>query len=277
MNDQLLRHEAMNTTFRLHLAGGDPALAGELAFELFHELDRLEDKLSRFREDSEVTRINRLRTGESLRLSDECDACLRLALELHGRTGGLFDVTLGRAIEHRKDGGEGPGPPAIGQLSLDPDQPVLCCVEAGREIDLGGIGKGFALDRLNRMLDAWDAPDSLLAAGASTQLARGRQAWPIQLRGDAAERELLLGNAALSASGTGIQGAHVVHPDPAWKGAGWPRLWVTAASAAEADAWSTAAMMMNEEELGEALLADPALQSILVEREGRPVLLDPLA
>ncbi len=271
MNDRVIRHEAMNTTFSLRLAGDAAGLAGDLAFELFHELDRLEDKLSRFREDSEVTRINRLRAGESLRLSEECDACLRLALDLHGRTGGRFDVTLGRAIEHRKGGGTGPAPASTGQLALDPTEPMISCLEPGREIDLGGIGKGFALDQLNRRLDEWDAPDSLLAAGASTQLARGGRRWPIELRGEAASHGLELGEAALSASGTRIQGAHVVHPDPDWRGTGWTRLWVIAASAAEADAWSTAAMLMDRDELLGALAGDSALRAVFIEQDGEPL------
>ena len=94
-------HEAMNTTFELRLRVADEGLAASLARECIEEIDRLEDRLSRFREDSEVTRINRMREGETLRLSEETAACLRRALEIHRQSGGLFDVTLGRQIEQR--------------------------------------------------------------------------------------------------------------------------------------------------------------------------------
>ena len=62
--------------------------------------------------------------------------------------------------------------------------PAITCEEPGREIDLGGIGKGFALDQLKQLLTEWDADDALLAAGASSLLAFGPSAWPVDLTGE---------------------------------------------------------------------------------------------
>ena len=67
---------------------------------------------------------------------------------MHVVTQGLFDITLGKQIEHQKRRSTGESPTLGGTLALDPDRPVIHCIEAGREIDLGGIGKGFALDCL---------------------------------------------------------------------------------------------------------------------------------
>ena len=267
-------HEAMNTTFELRLRVADEGLAASLARECIEEIDRLEDRLSRFREDSEVTRINRMREGETLRLSEETAACLRRALEIHRQSGGLFDVTLGRQIEQRKAGGAGALAPARGGFMIDPGQPLITCLAEGREIDLGGIGKGFALDRLREILVDWEIAGGLLSAGASTQLAFGDAAWPVELRAEGACQRLELRDAALSASGTSIQGAHIVHPAGP-KQPMWPRLWLVARDATLADAWSTAAILMPRDQLSAALRDTPGLSAILVEEEGAPVALDP--
>ena len=94
--------------------------------------------------------------------------CLLLALDAHQRTGGLFDITLGSRIAQRKAGAAGPETPLAGQLIIHPDVPAITCDIPGRELDLGGIAKGFALDQLQILLDEWDAPDYLLTAGGSS-------------------------------------------------------------------------------------------------------------
>ncbi|MBB5351004.1 thiamine biosynthesis lipoprotein [Haloferula luteola] len=262
------RHEAMNTVFHLRFPG-EAKGAADMAIECFEELDRLEGKLSRFREDSEISRINQLAAGETLYLSDETDECLRIALTLHTDTGGLFDITLGRAIRHRKDQEDGPLPAPAGRLLIHPDRPAITCIEPGRELDLGGIGKGYALDYLAGILLQWDAAACLLSSGASTHLAYGMDSWPIELDGDRSTVEIQLERAALSASGTGIQGSHIVHPDPnAPLAVG--RHWVIADSAAVADAWSTALILAPADRLPDLLRDSPELLHHFEEIDGVP-------
>lgn len=268
---QLFAHDAMNTTFVLRLSGLSPAQAQGMARECCERLDELERKLSRFREESDVFRINRMRAGDTLYLSEECHECLRLALAAHQLTGGLFDVTLGRQIEHRKSGATGQPPELAGRLSLHAEVPAITCEAPGREIDLGGIGKGYALDQLRALLLDWDAPGGLLASGASTILAFGPDPWPVELTGDLTTHPVALCNQALGASGTGVQGAHIVDPrlrqEPASPLA-WKRAWVTAPAAAQADAWSTAVILMAPEELQAFLTEDQVTQAVYVERKG---------
>lgn len=262
-------HEAMNTTFELRLTGTGDAEARGMARDCWERLDELERKLSRFREESDVFRINRMQAGQTLYLSQECHECLRLALEAHQVTGGLFDVTLGRQIEHRKSGGEGMPPGPAGILTLHPDVPAITCEAPGREIDLGGIGKGYALDQLRALLTDWGAPGGLLASGASTLLAFGPQEWPVELAGDRGGLSIRLHGLALGASGTGVQGAHIVHPrDRGAAQLGWKRAWVIAPTAAQADAWSTAVLLMEPEELRAFRVQNLAVEAIWVERGG---------
>ena len=270
-NDRRFEHEAMRTTFTLHLRGMDAGDAEALARECFDQIDYLESKLSRFIEGSDVFRINRMAAGETLYLSESCHECLLLAMDAHARTGGLFDITLGARIEHHKSGADGPAPDLTGRLIIHPDAPAVTCEMPGREIDLGGIGKGFALDRLKLLLTEWDAPGALLAAGASSLLACGPDAWPVDLAGGGGTLRIAIENESLSASGTGIQGAHILHPlgPEAMPAAPCARVWVTAASAALAEAWSTALMLVEPAEIHDFLAGEEGVTAVHADLGGR--------
>lgn len=264
-------HEAMHTTFHLRIRDLEETHARGIARMCFEHVDLLESRLSRYAEGSDVSRINRMAGGETLYLSDECHQCLLLALDASARTGGLFDITLGTRIEHRKTGRPGPPPPLAGKLIIHPDAAAITCEEPGREIDLGGIGKGFALDQLKLLLADWGVGDALLAAGASSLLAIGPQHWPIDLAGDSGCLRVELSNMALSASGTGIQGAHIIHPlDSDEAAAPLPsrRVWVEADTAAQAEIWSTALMLLDPRMIPDFVSGEPGVRSIHVETDG---------
>jgi thiamine biosynthesis lipoprotein len=246
-------HEAMKTTFHLRLPPGDPQHLRSVAKLCFEELDRLEGLLSRFVEGSDVSQINAMQAGDQLFVSEACHACLIEALMMYQETGGLFDVTQGSRIEHVKGGQDGSLPQISGSLIVSPDRPLVTCESPGRQIDFGGIGKGFALDRLKDLLMDWQVEAALISAGASTQLAVGSDPWPLELAGDRDRVTLNLANEALSASGTGVQGSHIVHPDAdaADSPLNYRRLWLTAPTAARADAWSTAILLMTDAQITE--------------------------
>lgn len=266
-------HEAMRTTFTLRLRGLDFLTADGMATECFDQLERMESRLSRFVEGGDVHRINHLRAGETLYLSDTCHQCLLQALDAYARTGGLFDITLGARIDHRKSGAAGPDPELAGKLIIHPDVAAVTCEVPGRLIDLGGIGKGFALDRLRETLIDWGAEDFLLAAGASSLLAHGRSAWPVELAGENRSVRLPLHNQALSASGIRIQGSHIVHPAGGGAMPAQPcdRVWVGAATAALAEVWSTALMLVPFEDIPAFLADEPGVTTVHAERGGEIV------
>lgn len=258
-------HAAMNTQFSLRMVHPDRDRALLVAGACFRELDRLEACLSRYREESDVARINAMGAGATLLIEEETYACLKLALAAGAATGGLFDVTLGAQIEHRKRSAEGDPPPLRGKIELAPDRPLVSCVEAGRQIDLGGIGKGFGLDRMGEILRGHGIEGALLSCGGSTLLALGAESWPVVLKGEGCERKLELCDEALSASGTEFQGAHVLHPDTLETTYGFRRVWVFAGSAAMADAFSTACLVMEAGEIEEFGATAPVLKRIFTE------------
>lgn len=268
-------HDAMNTTFTFRVTD-EPPQYDSILRECCGLLDELEGRLSRFIESSEISRINQLQAGETLYLGEDTHRCLLLAMHARAETGGLFDVTLGRSIARLKDGGTCSPGSEEGRLILHPDSPAITCETPGRELDLGGIGKGYALDRIVELLTDWEVPGALLGAGDSTLLAYGSEAWPVRLAGAEGEPVILhLRNQALSASGTELQGRHVVHPgdDDGTTRYLSDRVWVTAASAVMADVWSTALMLMTREQ-AELCLADlTPMHAAYAELGGRVVAL----
>jgi FAD:protein FMN transferase len=258
-------HQAMNTIFSLRINHPDRSHALLAAGACFRGLDLLEACLSRYRDDSDISRINAMGKGETLFIQEETYNCLQLAIQAGHLTGGLFDVTLGAQIEHQKREGVGDPPPVRGQMALAPDRPLVSCGEPGRQIDLGGIGKGFGLDRMAGVLREHDIQSALLSCSGSTLLAYGPESWPVVLRGDRDERPLELCGQGISASGTGFQGAHILHPDDRDHAYRFARVWVVAQLAAMADAFSTACLLMSEEELQEFRQTVPELQHCFAE------------
>ena len=239
-------HNAMNTTFSLRFVHQDPVYAAQLAAHSIEIIDRIEQHLSRYIPASEVSQINQLAAGETLILSELCYDCLQRGFEAYQATGGRFDITLGRQIDLIKTG-QSPtnAPEQIGQFALAPDRPQIHCIQAGKLIDLGGLGKGFALDKVHANLRQFYCSSALLSAGASTHLAIGKQTWPIQLKGQCINVTLPLQQAAISASGLADQGHHIVSALEPEHQAVYPRVWFVAETACDADIWSTTAMLMD--------------------------------
>jgi thiamine biosynthesis lipoprotein len=194
--------------------------------------------------------------GDELFLHPLTHRCLLLGQEMYFKSRGVFDITLGVKIEQLKNGSKDQGDQE-GGWEIDPERPKILCGQAGRQLDLGGIGKGFALDVMAEYLRDWQPCDMVISAGASTQLVLGSREKRFELLGDSKRMIIGLEGLCLSASGIGIQGVHIVSPQGLEGQPTFRRAWCIAKGAAFADAWSTAAMLM---ELGE-------LEDILAEND----------
>ena len=240
----------MSTTFGVVLAVDEQPQAKAAAEAAFAELDRQERLLSRFDQGSEIALINRLKPGESLRVGIDTVRCLWLAKLALRETEGAFDVTAGAPI-----GQTGLGRLELWEISetlgglqrerlLNPDehidwtqadaprffqvrvheakmQTATSAQEAmGLRIDLGGIGKGYALDRAAEVLAAWEVKAALLHGGTSTALVFGEppitEGWPLGVGGpwgdEAGMNQLMLMSGSLSGSGLEVKGAHIIDP-----------------------------------------------------------------
>jgi uncharacterized protein (TIGR03663 family) len=196
-------HQAMNSTFEIFIQHDDASYAQQAAKAAFAEADRLETLLSRFLENSDVSRINTAPVGQMVVVDPDVMECLRIAQQACSLTGGAFDITLsGR-------GGEA--------FELIPET-----FEVRRllpvAIDPGGIGKGYAIDRMSQVLAEWSIAKALIHGGASSVLAMqppdGKAGWPVTISNPAngqVVQKLELANEVLASSGLG-KGQHIINP-----------------------------------------------------------------
>ncbi len=179
-----------------------PSAESELAFaRAEHEFGRLEALLSRFRPDSELSALNRIGAIDA---GGDLLAVTRLATEARERTGGRFDPTVHDAVvsagydrtfaEVAADGPAGSPRRCGGDIRIDGRRIEL---EPGFRLDLGGIAKGYAVDRAAAILGA--AGPALVNAGGDIA-GRGRL-WPIGVETSDGQITLGLEDCALATSG----------------------------------------------------------------------------
>jgi thiamine biosynthesis lipoprotein len=248
-------HRAMNCGWGIYVVGDDERYAAQAARAAFAEVDRIERELSRFVPTSDVARINALSAGQSVRIGPDAFACLETAAQVCAATHGAFDVTIGSLLEPGFHGAASPHVPRIG---VDEEDRSVTALSDSVVVDLGGIGKGFAVDQVVAILRDWKLSAALVHSGHSTTFAlgapRGEPGWLIAVRDPRDPRSSLarfyLRDTAFSGSSMILHGAHIIDPltgQPPSTGA--LGAWATAPTAAEADALSTAFMVLSPNEV----------------------------
>lgn len=279
-------HKAMASIFEVFIARPDAVYAEQAAWAAFHELDRLEHCLSRHVENSEISRINNLAAGKSLRINLEAFECLKLCVLMHTETNGAFDATVGFLLDCWRKRGKGKPSPSedkvnralqrtgMHRMELDEIEHTVILSDAPVRIDLGGIGKGYALDRMAAVLRDWDIHAALLHGGRSSILALDRPAgtkgWPVRLTNPTNRREPLaefcLEHRALGGSGL-RRGHHIISPRTGRPVTRRLSAWSSAPTAAVADALSTAFMVTSMDEIELYCSTHPNTANIIVTRE----------
>lgn len=233
----------MATYFEITIAGRPETYARQAAAAAWRELERLESELSQFVEGSDIARANRIARDETIPISHDTLECLLRAADLTIATQRAFDPTYASVLP---DG----YPRNLIPFTLDPDEHTLTSRVDRLLIDLGAIGKGYALDRMAEVLREWNVTSATLNGGGSTVLALdpppAHAGWPMRLTEN---RGMPLTHEALSASGVIVKGQHLINPRTGEPAERRSRTWALARDAATADALSTAFFVMSETEV----------------------------
>ena len=286
---------AMACRFEIALSGEDAAHL-PAARDALEEADRVEDRLTVFRDTSEVSCLNARAGNGPVKVSDELFALLERAVALHAATGGAFDPTstpLLRAWGFLRREGKRPEPDALEAARAIVGMQLVELEETGRtarlplagmQVSFGSLGKGHALDRMADGLRRAGVPKALLSAGGSSVLAYGGdtvESFAVDVRSKRASGTRLFGlrlrDAAQATSGAGEQFfevdgqryGHVLDPRTGWPATGVLSATVVTASAADADALSTAFLVAGPP-LAESYCAGHANTLALLVLEAEP-------
>jgi FAD:protein FMN transferase len=174
---------AMGTRFNAILPGLDSE-EGDRVFQIVkREISRIEGKLSRFRPESDVSEMNRVAKSHECELDDELCDIMKACIWCSRITDGAFDVTLRPLMDYWKnnDHGKLPGPEwedvrkslGMHHLLLDEANKTIRFDNSHVEVDLGGFGKGYGLEKIREMLDNLRVSCAFISFGESSVLALG--------------------------------------------------------------------------------------------------------
>jgi thiamine biosynthesis lipoprotein len=279
-------HKAMATIYEIFIIAEDAGYAQQAAYAAFDELDRLEQELSRFIPNSDVARLNHLAAHQPLCLGLDAFECLKLSKRLSEETNGAFDVTVGplmqcwlnpdktlrspsddELIEARRHIG-------MSLLDLDETQHTVTLQASPMHIDLGAVGKGYAVEVMANLLRVWDIVTALIHGGRSSVFALGappeKSGWPLTLSNPMRPGEILhhLFLREQAISGSGLQkGQHIINPRTGQPLAGKRAAWAITPDAATSDAVSTAFMNMAPEEIAAYCQRHGEARALLIAQE----------
>ncbi len=266
----------MASPCELLMETGDPKLAMQLTRIAWKEARRIENKFSRYRDDNIIYRVNHAE-GKSITLDNETADLLDYAQICYRLGEGLFDITSGvlREVWHFDGSDQLPKPDdverirkRIGWEKVQWQRPKLQ-LQPGMEIDLGGIGKEYAVDRVTKRLQEKTGISILVNFGGDisvTALRESGDGWRVGIEKplyhssrlnrstDQTPNILELKSGALATSGDanrfllkdGIRYGHILDPRTGWPVKDMPSsVTVAAASCTEAGILSTLAMLQG--------------------------------
>ena len=283
----------MGTVLQITLVAPDEALGREALRALFALAADLDALLSVYLPQSEVSLLNASAGAAPRRVSPELVRLLEQSVEYSALTGGSFDVTVGPLIALWTRAAKRDAPPTPRELSATRARVGyekiqigaggrVALSEPGVAIDLGGIAKGWALDRMRPVLESFAIHDALLNFGQSSVWALGSpqdgDAWRLLVRGPGQTLLGVIGLAerALSVSGSlgqwleigGERYGHVLDPRSGQALRQRRQALVLAPDATQAEALSKALLVLGEE-VGIALIeAQPRCEALLVDAGG---------
>lgn len=285
--------EAMATNWQIVLPDrADAAEAADACIALFRRLD---SELSEWQDGSPLAGVNRAAGDSPVAVPADLFVLLERSLAIAAKTDGAFDPTWAALWGTWDFRATTPRLPDAAEISsrqrlvdyrrvvLDAAEQTAFLPEAGMKLGLGGIGKGYALDRAAALLEARGFHDFLLVAGGQVLARgqRGKRAWQVGIRDprgapDELFAHLELTDASLSTSADnesffehdGVRYHHILDPRTGWPARGLRSVTVLHRDATLADALSTAIMVLGEER-GLAVATSYGASVVLIDEQGR--------
>jgi thiamine biosynthesis lipoprotein len=244
---------AMATVFEAWLVGDDEEHLHAVGEAILDDVERIERLLSRHNPAAEVARVNREAGSRRVRIDRELSGILVDCRAWFEKTDGYFDICT-------------PSQRFAEAVELDEASMTVRFLDPSTALDLGGYGKGYALDAASRLLDEFGVTSALLHGGTSSILVRGRpegdSGWRVGIR-DPYQPEEADEVASLRLADCGVSSSAVLDPgsvvsdlvDPLTRRplTRQAACTVIAATAVEAEVLSTALIAMGKERAKEYL------------------------
>ncbi len=267
----------------------------EQALRALDLVELLESKLSVYKPHSDFSQLNRWAAQRPVAVASDTLAVLELAQAIQSLTDGAFDITAGSLSDvwgFSRRQGQLPSPERIAaallcvgarQLQLEGDSNLVRFGQMGVQVNPGGIGKGYALDRAAEYLSMVGINDFMMHGGLSSVVARGHRqhpdaggGWLVSLRHPWRVEQLLgtlrLRDQALATSGSGKQFfhfagqrySHIIDPRTGWPAQGMMSTTVVCRSGAVADALATGLFVMGPAACREFCQQNPSVAVIAI-------------
>jgi thiamine biosynthesis lipoprotein len=260
----------MGVPVRILLYAPSSKVAEKAAKDAFASFQSLNDIMSDYDSESELSLLHESRGNT--RVSDDLFAVLKAAKHYCTISEGAFDITVGpmvRLWRRSRRMQELPKEQYIAQAKelvgnhlweLDEKNQSVRLLKAGMKLDLGGIAKGYAIDKAFEIIQKHGITSQLVDAGGDFRIGDpppGTEGWKIAKDNET----VLLKNTAMATSGgrfqfveiDGVRYAHIVDPKTGFGMTGLETVHVTAPTAMEADALATAVIILGKEK-GKALI-----------------------
>jgi len=280
--------------FEIVAYGPNRVRLAEAANAAFEEIDRLDQQMSNYSETSELTDINRQAARKEVIVEKELFDLLKLSLDYSRSTGGAFDITVGplmKAWGFFKGQGRVPGPgeltgvkDRVGFQHVRLNEPAhsIRFDREGVELDLGGIAKGYAVDKAAQILRESGVRSALISSGSSIYALGAppnKTGWPIEVRDPLApERRITsleLKDQSLSTSGCydqtfklgGKTYCHIMDPRTGFPIDGMLSATVITPRGVEAEVFSKVVMVLGVEKAKSCLKQHQEVRAIVYYRQ----------
>ena len=286
----------MACVYAIEAYGPDPATLPRSVEDAFDEVDRIDRLMSHYRSDSPLSRINRDAARGPVAVDAELFDFIADAMRYNRESDGAFDITVGplmKAWGFFRGEGRMPSDPELasarrhvgaGHVVLNAANKTIAFDEPGVELDLGGIAKGYAVDRAVRVLKDRNVSAALVSSGGSTIYALGappgRPAWDVTIQDPTDSRKSALTvtvtDRAVSIAGTsekffesgGVKYSHIMDPRTGRPVQGVLSVAVIAGTGTAGDALDDALFVMGVEKSRAFLQKFPGTQAILFLPDG---------